>query len=61
MTAMQRIIHVMRGIALAAALAGCTSEPSRIEDGPNTAAPFGYYDYCDRLKDADPICSWVKR
>lgn len=37
------------------------AQPSRIEDGPSTGAPFGYYEYCARVKDADPICSWIRR
>lgn len=53
--------YIYETLAVLIALAGCASEPSRIEDGPNTAAPLGYYDYCSRVHDADPICSWVKR
>ena len=50
----------MRWLAVLAILAGCSTEPSRIEDGPQVFAPYGYWAYCDRNPE-DPVCSFVRR
>lgn len=40
---------------------GCASEPTQLQDGPGAGAPLGYYTYCTRVKDQDPVCTWLKR